>query len=115
MAVLLMIAGARTTAALATSRRSVEPSSNPGTSVTLTAAAGSDSTFGGWSGACIGTGACTITTSAAESVAASFTKIVTGPLTASFTARAVVIHNKCGFIGMFNASAFVAPAGAPST
>jgi hypothetical protein len=114
-AVLLMTAGAPTTAALATSGLSVEPSSNPRTSVTLTADAGSDSTFGGWSGACTATGACTITMGAAESDAASFTKIFTGPLTASFTARAVVIHNKCGFIGMFNASAFVAPAGAPST
>ncbi|MGO9909158.1 MAG: PKD domain-containing protein [Solirubrobacteraceae bacterium] len=37
------------------------------------------------------------------------------PLTASFTARAVVIHNRCGFIGTFNASASVAPAGAPIT
>ena len=52
---------------------------------------------------------------AAESVAASFTQIPTGPLTASFTAQAIVIHNRCGFIGMFNASASVAPAGAPIT
>ena len=37
------------------------------------------------------------------------------PLTASFTARAVMIHNRCGFIGTFNASASVAPAGAPIT
>jgi phosphodiesterase/alkaline phosphatase D-like protein len=36
-------------------------------------------------------------------------------LTASFTARAIVIHNRCGFIGMFNASASVAPAWAPIT
>jgi large repetitive protein len=86
-----------------------------GTSVTLTAAAGSGSTFGGWSGACTGTGACTITMTAAESVAASFTKTPTGPLTASFTASAVVIHNRCGFIGTFNASASIAPAGAPIT
>jgi hypothetical protein len=26
-----------------------------------------------------------------------------------------VIHNRCGFIGMFNASASIAPAGAPIT
>ena len=36
-------------------------------------------------------------------------------LTASFTARAVVIHNRCGFIGLFNASGSTAPAGAPIT
>ncbi len=48
-----------------------------GTIVTLTAVAASGSTFGGWSGACGGSGACTITMSAAESVAAAFTKIVT--------------------------------------
>ncbi len=36
-------------------------------------------------------------------------------LTASFTAQAVVIHNKCGFVGMFNASASVAPAGTSIT
>jgi hypothetical protein len=86
-----------------------------GTSLTLTATAASGSTFGGWSGACTGTGACTVTMTSAESVTASFTKIPTGPLTASFTARAVVIHNRCGFIGTFNASASVAPAGAPIT
>jgi hypothetical protein len=37
------------------------------------------------------------------------------PLTASFTARAIVIHNRCGFIGLFDASASSAPAGAPIT
>ncbi len=37
----------------------------------------SASRFGGWSGACTGTGACTITMSSAESVAATFTNILT--------------------------------------
>ncbi len=43
-----------------------------GTVVTLTAAAASGSTFGGWSGACSGTGSCTPTMSAARSVTATF-------------------------------------------
>ena len=43
-----------------------------GSSVTLTAAAASGSTFGGWSGECSGTGACTVTMSAAKTVTATF-------------------------------------------
>ncbi len=42
------------------------------TSVTLTAIAGSSCTFTGWSGACTGTGACTVTMNAAKSVTAMF-------------------------------------------
>ena len=44
------------------------------TSVTLTATAGADSTFTGWSGACTGTGTCAVTTSQARSVTATFTR-----------------------------------------
>lgn len=44
-----------------------------GTVVTLTAAASPGSTFSGWSGACTGTGACTVTMDAAKSVTATFT------------------------------------------
>jgi uncharacterized repeat protein (TIGR02543 family) len=44
----------------------------PGTSVALTAAAGVNATFVGWSGACTGTGVCTVTMDAAESVDAQF-------------------------------------------
>ena len=45
-----------------------------GTQVTLTATPNSGSTFAGWSGACSGTGTCTVTMSAAESVASTFNK-----------------------------------------
>ncbi len=45
-----------------------------GTSVTLTATPSAGATFGGWSGACSGTGACTFTLSANTSVTATFTQ-----------------------------------------
>ncbi|WP_168058585.1 InlB B-repeat-containing protein [Candidatus Manganitrophus noduliformans] len=44
-----------------------------GTPVTLTAAPSANSNFTGWSGACTGTGNCTVTMDAARSVAATFT------------------------------------------
>src|SRR5437773_4550571 len=44
-----------------------------GTQVTLTATPAAGFTFGGWSGACTGTGTCTLATSGAHSVTASFT------------------------------------------
>lgn len=43
-----------------------------GTSVTLTAAPSTGSTFAGWSGACSGTGTCNVTTNAAAAVTATF-------------------------------------------
>ncbi len=45
---------------------------DPVASVTLTATAGLDSTFAGWSGACSGTGTCTVTMSQPRNVTASF-------------------------------------------
>jgi hypothetical protein len=48
-----------------------------GTQVTLTAAAASGSTFAGWSGACSGTGTCTVTMSAARSATATFNAVAT--------------------------------------
>ena len=48
------------------------------TMVTLTAAAGTNSTFAGWSGACSGTGSCTVTMSQAQAVTATF-NAVTAP------------------------------------
>ncbi|HEY0555161.1 MAG TPA: hypothetical protein VGG20_12900 [Thermoanaerobaculia bacterium] len=50
-----------------------------GTSVTLTAAAASGSTFAGWSGACTGAGGCTATLDADRSVTATFNTTVTAP------------------------------------
>jgi uncharacterized repeat protein (TIGR02543 family) len=47
-----------------------------GTSVTLTASPVSNARFAGWSGACSGTGDCTVSMTAAASVTAKFTKIV---------------------------------------
>jgi hypothetical protein len=47
-----------------------------GTQVTLTATADSGSTFAGWSGACAGTGNCTLMVDAAKSVTATFNQNV---------------------------------------
>ncbi len=44
-----------------------------GTVVTLTAAAGVESTLSGWGGACLGTGTCVVSVDAAKSVSANFT------------------------------------------
>jgi hypothetical protein len=45
-----------------------------GASVTLTATAAAGSTFTGWSGACTGTGTCTVTMNAVKSVTATFSQ-----------------------------------------
>jgi hypothetical protein len=47
---------------------------NSGQSVTLTASAALGSTFAGWSGACSGTGTCTVSMTEARSVTATFNK-----------------------------------------
>jgi len=47
-----------------------------GIPVSLTASPGSGYSFAGWSGACSGTGGCTVTMNGAESVSASFTPII---------------------------------------
>jgi hypothetical protein len=54
-----------------------------GTAVTLTETPGTASAFSGWSGACSGTGACTVTMDAAKSVTATFvgTKTLTAEVT----------------------------------
>jgi hypothetical protein len=48
---------------------------NEGASVTLSAAPTIGSTFGGWSGACSGTGTCSLTMTAARSVTATFNAV----------------------------------------
>src|SRR5207244_7132277 len=58
---------------------------NSGANVTLTAAAGSGSTFGGWGGSCTGTSpTCPVTMSGARSVTATFT-VATPQLTLTET------------------------------
>lgn len=59
----------------------------PGTEVTLTASASAGSSFGGWAGACSGTGACKVTMSEARNVTASF---------ASATAATPLTYTKLG-------------------
>ena len=44
------------------------------TAVTLTAVPAAGSTFGGWSGSCTGTGACTLSMTSAKAVTATFTR-----------------------------------------
>ncbi|HEY3550369.1 MAG TPA: PASTA domain-containing protein [Gaiellaceae bacterium] len=50
-----------------------------GTRVTLTATPKAGSTFGGWSGACTGTGTCTLTADRARSATATFVQELRGP------------------------------------
>ena len=50
-----------------------------GTSVTLTATPATGSTFSGWSGACTGTGTCTLTADRARSATATFVQELRGP------------------------------------
>lgn len=52
-----------------------------GSTVTLSAAADSGSTFAGWSGACSGTGTCSVTMDAAKTVTATFNTTTAGGLT----------------------------------
>lgn len=57
-----------------------------GTSVTLTASPATGSSFAGWSGACTGTGACTVAMTTARSVTATFNAVnTTTPCTSPIT------------------------------
>jgi hypothetical protein len=51
---------------------------NPGTNITLTAVPNTGSVFVGWSGACTGTGTCSIVMNANKSVSAGFETIING-------------------------------------
>ena len=55
-----------------------------GTSVTLTAQPASGSSFAGWSGACSGTGSCTVTMDQARSVTARFAGVNDEPTTYTY-------------------------------
>ena len=56
-----------------------------GTAVTLTATPNTGSTFAGWSGACSGTGNCSVTMNSNQAVTAAFNLIVNPTLTISIT------------------------------
>ena len=68
----------------------------PGTSVQLTATPGSGSVFGGWSGACSGTGACILTMNADQSVGATFNGPPTVTVGLSGTGTGSVISTPAG-------------------
>lgn len=51
----------------------------PGTEVTLTATPNAQTTFAGWSGACSGTGSCSVTMTDARQVSAVFQAVSSGP------------------------------------
>ena len=65
-----------------------------GTSVTLTAAAASGSTFAGWSGSCTGTGSCVLSMTAARNVTATFN--TSGGGTGGTCANPVTFTNQSG-------------------
>ncbi|WP_169249179.1 InlB B-repeat-containing protein [Candidatus Competibacter phosphatis] len=67
-----------------------------GTVVTLSATPASGYTFGGWSGACTGTGNCTVTMSAARSVIATFKAIPKYTLTIYRSGSGTVTSNPAG-------------------
>jgi phospholipase C len=60
---------------------------NSGSKVTLTATPSTGFAFGGWSGACSGTGACTVTVTAAKSVTATFNATLQAITHIIFTAQ----------------------------
>src|SRR6266850_1568863 len=95
---------------------SCSASFNSGTTVTLTAAPNTGSTFTGWSGSsCTGTGTCTVTMTAARSVTAAFgaqalsltVSPTTGPVGTQFTAT-LSNWTGAGWIAL-------APAGSPDS
>jgi Subtilase family/Divergent InlB B-repeat domain len=67
-----------------------------GSSVTLTATPAAGSLFTGWTGACSGTGTCTVTVSAARSVQATFTQSFTLTVTKAGTGSGTVTSSPAG-------------------
>ena len=67
-----------------------------GTSVSLSAVAASGYTFGGWGGACSGTGGCTVSMTSARSVTATFNAVANYTLTVSRTGSGTVTSAPAG-------------------
>jgi uncharacterized repeat protein (TIGR03803 family) len=92
----------------------------PGTTVTLTAAPAASSSFVGWSGACSGTGTCSLTMHSAQSVGATFNSdfsLSASALTpaavspgASSTSRINVVPAAGGFFSSVTLTCAVTPA-----
>jgi hypothetical protein len=81
------------------------------TLVTLSASAGTGSSFSGWSGACSGTGSCQVTMDGAKGVTATFNLAASNDLTlANQTISSTVVHEVSGSIYAGPALAVVSPA-----
>jgi Divergent InlB B-repeat domain len=96
------------------SGRSCSASFAIGTQVSLTETPASGFSFAGWGGVCGGTGTCTVTMSAAESVSASFSQAAppTSPLAAVLpSSRSATVNNPVtAFATIINSGGSAAPA-----
>ena len=72
-----------------------------GTTVALSASVAAGSTFGGWSGACTGTGDCTVTMDAAKGVTATFSPLAAIPHFANIATRSQVLTGENVMIAGF--------------
>lgn len=94
-----------------------------GTVVTLMASANNGSSFAGWSGACSGTGGCTVTLDAAKTVSATFTlnPISNFSLTVINSGNGTVVSSSSGIncgsscSGIYNSGTIVALSAFPGT